>query len=133
MLETREIIATPPEGGDIRAEFDRFLALAGERDWNQLTVLFGFAWGNDAYEDNWIEEVMSPAELKARVDALEENEYGSISDDDLFVTIGEHGTQFTFCHENDIHIKGVPDDPILVAELERYRSLGWRVGEKSKE
>lgn len=132
MAQTREIIVRPKPGEDIRGDFARFLTLAGERDWSRLKVLFGFAWGNYAYEDDWIEEVVSPTQLKKRVDVLEENGDGAIGDDDLFITIEGLGTQFTFCHENDIHIEGVLDDPLLASELDRYRDLGWEIYERTK-
>ncbi|MEP4076208.1 hypothetical protein [Haloferula sp.] len=132
MAQTREIIVRPKPGEDIRGDFARFLSLASERDWTRLKVLFGFAWGNYAYKADWIEEVMSPTELKERVDALEENGDGAIGDDDLFVSIEGLGIQFTFCHENDIHIEGSPHAPLLVSELDRYRDLGWEIHERTK-
>lgn len=132
MALRREIIVRPKPGENIRSEFERFLSLAHDRDWSHLKVLFGFAWGSAAYQGDWIEEVISPGTLKERVDELERLGEGAISDDDLFVTLENSGTQFTFCHENDIHVEGSSDDPILAAELDRYRSLGWEIHERTK-
>ena len=60
-------MARPPENDNIRSEFSRFLAVAQERGWADLKVMFGFAWANYVYENDWLEEVISPDELHARV------------------------------------------------------------------
>jgi hypothetical protein len=129
----REIIVRPKDGDDIRCEFDRFLSTARSRGWNELKILFGFAWGNYAYENDWIEEVVSPDGLETRVRELEEKGDGSIGEDDLFVTVLAIGIQHTFCHENDIHIEGPHDDPYIDEEAGRYQSLGWELHDRTKE
>jgi hypothetical protein len=132
MNESREIVFRPTEGCDIRAEFDRFLATAHEEGWDKLKVLFGFAWGNYAYEGDWIEEVISPGELQARVRGLEDHQDGAIGSDDLFVTVLTTAVRHTFCHENDIHLEGRIDDRYVAAEAARYRSLGWERFERAR-
>lgn len=129
----REIIVRPKEGDNIRSEFDRFLTTAGSMGWNQLEVLFGFAWGNYTYKDDWIEKVVSPDALKKWVGELEQKGDGAIGEDDLFVTVVATGIQYTFCHENDIHLAGPPDDPYIDAVADRYRSLGWALHDRTKE
>ena len=131
MTQTREFVIIPKEGDSIRPEFDRFLEAARERGWDQFNVLFGFAWGNYVYEHNWIAKVISLDDLKSKVTALEHKNDGSIGDDDLFVTVEKTGVQHTFCHENDIHLEGRPDDEYLTAEVARYRHLGWEVHERT--
>lgn len=132
MKLTREIIARPKDGDDIRDEFFRFLEEADEKKWGSLGVLFGFAWGNYAYVDNWIEEELNVDELRLRVQELEGRGDGSISEDDLFVTVGATGIQHTFCHENDIHIEGALENDCLTEEAARFRSLGWGVHDRTK-
>jgi hypothetical protein len=132
MTKIREIVARPKPSDNIRPEFDSFVSRAEERGWLQLKVLFGFAWGNRVYKDDWIEEIMTPAELQSRVNELERNGIGSIGDDDLYVTIEGGGTQFTFCHENDIHVEGSLDDPLIQSELDRFQQLGWDICERTK-
>jgi len=127
-----EIVARPTEGEDIRSEFDRFLDLSRKEGWNELKVLFGFAWGNYVYEHDWIEEVMSPNELQKKVQDAEMNGDGSISDDDLHIKVVATGRDYTFCHENDIHISGAIDDAYILDEAERFKSRGWKIYESKK-
>ncbi|MGI9243343.1 MAG: hypothetical protein ACR2RV_21270 [Verrucomicrobiales bacterium] len=133
MKVVREIIVRPDDGGDIRSEFDRFLSMAKDQGWDQLEVLFGFAWGSDAYEGNWIEEEFSPDGLKARVRELEADGCGEISSDDLFVTVPALGVQYKFCHENDLHLEGPPDSVHLEHEAAHFRALGRAVIDRTRE
>jgi hypothetical protein len=127
-----EIIARPKSGKDIRSEFDRFLELSRKEGWNELKVLFGFAWGNYVYEGDWIEEIISPDELQKRVKDAEMNGDGSISNDDLYIKVLATGRDYTFCHENDIHISGAVGDAHILEEAERFKSLGWEIYENRK-
>jgi hypothetical protein len=87
----------------IRSAFERMVSI-GKRHGGNVTVLFGFAWGNDIHD--WKDQVMTWAELSGAVRQAEANGVGSIGSDDLHLTIGSD--QFTFCHHSDIHY---PDQP----------------------
>ena len=124
-----EIVATPGSGHNIRQEFERLIDHARTSDWRQLKVLFGFAWGNYVYPDEWREEIFSPDELCSRVRNLENQNDGSIGTDDLSITVVSTGLRYTFCHENDIHLEGFAEDPGFCAERIRLQKLGWRIHE----
>lgn len=126
-------MARPPQNIDIRSEFSRFLSQATEQGWEEFKVLFGFAWGNYLYEDGWLEEVISLDELDSRVQAAEKSDHGSIGDDDLFITVVATGVEHTFCHENDIHLKGKAHDKYMLTEVTRYQEMGWQVYERRNE
>lgn len=102
MNATRKIIVIPKTEQSIRSEFERLLAIALERGWDELEVLFGWVWGECVYGNEWNAEVMSPEELRVKVDFLEGNEDGVIAGDDLFVTVLKTGVQFKMSHENFI-------------------------------
>ena len=95
-------------------------------------MLFGFAWGSDAYEDDWIEEALTVDELRLRVQKLEDGGCGAIGKDDLFVSVKATGIQYTFCHENDLHIAGAVDAVSLTEEAARLRLLGWGIQDRIK-
>ena len=133
MPSAMEILARPPEGDTIQDEFNRFLAIAREYGWDKLKVMFGFAWGNDIYNQDWLEEVMSPSELEHKVREAEDSGFGSICDDDLYVAVTNLEVEFTFCHENDIHISGAKDSSFIQSEKIRFLDLGWDVFERIKD
>lgn len=132
MKTIREFVVRPKPGENIRTAFECFLLRATEEGWPKLKVLFGCAWGNHVHGKEWIEKDMSAAELSVSVMELEAQGVGLIGDDDLYVTIESTGTQFTFCHENDIHIQGSPEDLFVQAELGRFRNMGWAIHERTK-
>jgi len=129
---TLEISARPSSTEDVREEFSRFLDYAKAQGWTELRVLFGFAWGSYIYEKDWIEEIMTPEELAARVAKAELAKDGKIGSDDLYVTPLALGIEHTFCHEADIHLEGPEDSEYIAAEAKRFESLGWTVYERTK-
>ena len=92
--------------------------------------MFGFSWGNYVYDNDWLEEVISPDVLNARVESAEKNNEGSISEDNLFVTVLATAVEHTFCHENDVRLKGELEDEYMMSEVTRYQEIGWEVYER---
>lgn len=124
-----ELIITPTPEGNIREEFSRFLLRAKLEKW-ELLVMFGFAWGNQIYQSNWIEEQLTPNELEEKVKNAEVNGLGSIGTDDLFIDLINRDIQYTFCHEADIHLTSSHESEFIAAEKRRFLNLGWSVLER---
>ena len=116
MNQILEIVSRPKSSKEIRIEFERFIERAQKEHWNELKVLFGFAWGNYIYEGDWTEEIMSPNKLARKVREAEENEDGEIGSDDLIVTPVGLGVEHIFCHEADIHLEGSLDSEYIQRE-----------------
>jgi hypothetical protein len=131
-MATIQIVALPESVDDLRNEFRAFIDRAKVERWNELNVLFGFAWGNYIYEKDWIEEIMTPVDLADRVARLEAANDGAIGSDDLFVTPLRLGVKYTFCHEADIHLEGPLESDYIAAESMRLKSLGWTICETTK-
>ena len=127
-----KIVARPQNADDVRREFQKFLERAKAQNWTELKVLFGFAWGNTIYENDWLEEIMTPDELAARVSKVELSKDGRIGSDDLYVTPIALGIEHTFCHESDIHLEGSEDSEYIQSELKRFESLGWEIYKTTK-
>jgi hypothetical protein len=132
MRATVEVIVRPKTREDVRREFSRFLERARSAGWAELKVLFGFAWGNDVYTGDWIEEILTPDQLLQRVEAAEQKGYGRIGGDDLFVTPIVTGVQHTFCHESDIHLEAADNDAYIASEVLRFRDMGWELHQRFK-
>ena len=116
----------------IRNEYDFLIHRSKTEGWKKLRLMFGFAWANDIYEWDWIEEDLGPEEVRDRVAFAEAKTRGKVGSDDLFVTILEHDVRYLFCHESDIHLEGRKRNPFLRDEVRRFRSMGWKVTEKDK-
>lgn len=76
-----------------------------------VDIMFGFAWGNYIYENNWDNMTINASEIIAR--AYEYKEYGNIGDDDLYINIPDSNIEILICHERDIHIRYEQDSELL--------------------
>jgi hypothetical protein len=126
-----EIIGRPPESdavGAVRRDFEAFLSQLESSPSKRVSVVFGFAWGNEIYERNWLALELTGCELRARVDAAEASGLGGIGSDDLHVTLPDIRIKRTYCHEADVHI--VADEstnPYLEAQRQKWIDSGWEV------
>ncbi|MGE5682116.1 MAG: hypothetical protein ACM34K_14705 [Bacillota bacterium] len=76
-----------------------------------VDIMFGFAWGNYIYENNWDNMTIHASEIIART--YEYKEYGNIGDDDLYINIPDSNIEILICHERDIHIRYEQDSELL--------------------
>lgn len=133
MNSTLEIIARPKSQDEFVAEFDRFLVQAKESGEGKIATMFGFAWGNFMYERDWLEEELTPEEIREKVSEAEREGFGCIGNSDLYLTKSSSGLRYTFCHEADIHIEGPLDSEHMKIEKERYLNLEWDVSERIRQ
>ena len=106
--QTGQILTGKLDRSTLWTALEECLRIGAEAaEFKTVGVLFGWAWGND-YED-WEVLELPWSQVLNRVREAEEKEYGSISQDDLFLSIGDD--KFTFCHESDIHF---PVEPVTV-------------------
>ena len=126
-----EIIGCPPEpevADAVRRDFSSLLRELESSPARRVTVTFGFAWGNEIYEGDWLPLDLTGSELRARVDAAEAKGLGRIGSDDLYITLSDVGVERTYCHEADIHV--CADDKTnsyLEDQRDRWIRSGWRV------
>ena len=130
-----EFVARPP-GNDpavaVRQYFDSFVDRLETDPSRTVIVLFGFAWGNEIYEHDWLELTLTGTELRDRVANTEADGLGRIASDDLHITIPELGVQILYCHESDIHV--IADsctNPYLISQQEEWQRNGWNVTEQT--
>jgi len=102
-----ELIGTPPQSDAVAAVRSDFEALVHDLEASpskRVSVVFGFAWGNEIYERDWVALELSGAELRARVAAAEASGFGRVGSDDLHITLPDVGVERTCCHEADVHV-----------------------------
>jgi hypothetical protein len=121
-------IGKPTNAEEVRKDFEEFVAELETRAPERVGVVFGFAWGNLIYEQDWIELDLTGSELRSRVAEAEAAGLGSISTDDLTITLPALGVKRHYCHEADIHVTAEDvTHPYVEAERQRWLDRGWEV------
>ncbi|MBK9129758.1 MAG: hypothetical protein IPM13_18535 [Phycisphaerales bacterium] len=151
-----EIIGTPPEddADAVRRDFETFVRDLEATPGRRVSVVFGFAWGNEVYASDWLaldltgsEQDRPPrhargrartgprrepsarrsgSELRVRVDAAEPGGLGAIGSDDLHITLPDLRVERRYCHEDDVHL--IADDrsnACLEAQRQKWLDSGW--------
>jgi len=91
-------------------------------------VLFGYAWGNEYYDDNhWVSESLTLSFLIAKVAEVESRGIGCLGSDDLY--LGFPTFQFLFCHDSDVHLYFSEDAPLVEFFYRRWEDLGYKPAE----
>ncbi len=119
-------IGRPPSAKDVRRDFDEFVSQLESTPSETVAVVFGFAWGNEIYEQDWLELDLTGSELRARVAEAEASGLGRIGSDDLYIRFPALGVQRQYCHEADIHVTAADTrHPYVEAERQRWLDRGW--------
>lgn len=122
----QEIITTVIGRDALRAELVFLTASLPAWGISECSVLFGFAWGNEYYPGNTWDYIRLPAEaVQGEVERVEAIGSGSLGDDDLFVFLPEFGTEFRFCHEEDLHLSYDAPSDLSVFFLRRWSDKGF--------
>ena len=125
---TNGFIGRPPDAEAVRRDFDDFVTALESRPSEKVRVVFGFAWGKEIYEHDWLELDLTGGELRSRVAAAEAAGLGKIGADDLYITLPALGVERQYCHEADIHVTAADAaHPYLEAERRRWLDRGWEV------
>ncbi len=125
---THGFIGRPLDVQAVRLDFEAFVAELESRPSEKVHVVFGFAWGNEIYEHDWLELVLTGSELRARVEAAEAAGLGKVGADDLFIRLPLLGVERHYCHEADIHVTAnSSNNPYLQAERRAWLERGWTV------
>jgi hypothetical protein len=112
----------------VRRDFDEFVTELESRSSERVLVLFGFAWGNEIYEHDWLELDLTGSELRSRVAEAEAAGLGKVGSDDLYITLPGLGVKRLYCHEADIHVTAADAaHPYLEAERQEWLHRGWEV------
>ena len=112
----------------VRRDFDEFVTDLESRPSEKVCVVFGFAWGNEIYEHDWLDLELTGSELRSRVAAAEAAGLGKIGNDDLYIIFPALGVERQYCHEADIHVTAADaTHPYVEAERQKWLDRGWKV------
>jgi hypothetical protein len=98
---------------EVWSSFDWILGCLSRHGVTAVLVVFGYDWGD------WQDETVELDNLRSRVKEAEAQELGSLSTDDLFITV-ENVIQIQYCHHADIHLKYIQKDHPLARDLAVY-------------
>ncbi|QDU39972.1 hypothetical protein Mal4_43260 [Maioricimonas rarisocia] len=125
---TQGFIGRPPDADAVRRDFDEFVTQLESTPSETVYVVFGFGWGNEIYEHDWLELALTGSELRTRVAEAEAAGLGRIGSDDLYVKLPALGVERQYCHEADVHVTAAdPKHPYVEAERQRWLDRGWEI------
>ena len=125
---TSGFVGRPPDPQGVREDFEEFVTQLESTPAERVVVLFGYAWGNEIYEGDWLELHLTGQELRARVAEVEAAGLGQIGSDDLFITLPALGVERQYCHEEDIHVTAADaEHPYVEAQRQTWLDRGWQV------
>ena len=126
---TYGFIGRPLGAEAVRRDFEEFVTELESRPSERVGVVFGFAWGNEIYEHDWLELDLTGSELRARVAEAEAASLGKIGTDDLYIKLPALGVDRQYCHEADIHITAADArHPYVEAERQKWLDRGGTCG-----
>jgi uncharacterized protein YigE (DUF2233 family) len=98
---------------ETKEAFRRILSLLISERIEKVEITYGFAWGNDIYEAEWLPIGVAPSKIEAMVEVESQKGSGAIGSDDFYITINSEAIQIQVCHENDIHIEYNTESALL--------------------
>lgn len=120
-----EIVTDPLQGADLLGDLEVNLSRINALGVQQVSLLFGFAWGNHIYEKEWKELLLSPDEARALVRQAEKQGFGRLGDDNLYLTVEAFNLRLQYSHEADIHLSFGTPNPLVYEILDRWRDKQW--------
>jgi len=130
-MTARCIITSEVDSSKLRAELAYLVTYFQSHAQASCRVLFGFAWGNEYYAGDWIEEEIPLSSLIGKIQSVEESGFGRLGRNDLFIKVS--GMEFRFCHESDLHLEFVDATDDVEHFYNRWGELGYGPSEWLKE
>jgi len=121
----REIVTDPVGTEDLWADLRTNIELLKASGYTLALVFFGFAWGEEIYEDQWIEIPISLDDLETKIRNAEEKGFGSLGNDNLYFTIEELPLRLNYSYESVIHLSYSEGNEIALTIQKRWLSQGW--------
>lgn len=126
-----EIASVTFEKHQMKSIFKRMLGILLFEKIDEVEITFGFAWGNEVYESEWLPIKTSSSRIEEMVEAQSQKGIGSIGSDDFLIDIHDKAIRILFCHECDIHIEYSSESGLLENLKSVIRPEEWAWG-KSK-
>lgn len=109
---------------EFREQLGLFVEFLAKEEIQHVSVVFGFAWGNELGDGKWTPEIISSDRLLDRIQEIEHSGIGKFGDDEIIVEIPGDSLRVTFCHERDIHLK-FTESTELVGKLKALYHGHW--------
>jgi hypothetical protein len=122
-MKSRCIITSQLDAAALRAELSYVASYFSARAHVTCKILFGFAWGNEYYDGDWIDEEIALDSVAAKTREVEASGFGRLGRDDLYVSVS--GLEFQFCHESDLHLRFDESDDAVEHFFGRWGGLGF--------
>ena len=121
----RELLTDPLGLEDLWADLRENIEFLKASGYTEALVFFGFAWGEQIYEDKWREFPINLDDLESRVRDAEHKGFGSLGKDNLYFTIEDIPIRLNYSYESVIYLSYSEGSDIASAIEQRWLSRGW--------
>jgi hypothetical protein len=128
----REIITDPLDATDLKTDLHQNMALLQDMNIKKVLLLFGFAWGKFIYPGNWEDMAATPVTVEAMVRNVEKKGYGSLGNDNLYITVPTLKIRLQYSYEGDIHLSYSSPDNFVQQVFQRWSKSDWFIESKKK-
>ncbi len=123
-MKTFSITTYPLTNQQIRQELEFLIQYFLKRGFVDCKILFGYAWGLEYYQDDWVYETIALADILTKINQVEQLKIGSLGYDNFYIQIA--GLEFNFCDESDIHLKYCEFNDDVEFVYQRWKSLNYQ-------
>jgi hypothetical protein len=124
MEHSKQIVTRIISPSELEEEMRRILDLLSAASYKEVKIMFGFAWGNWIYSDQWEYIPIPISEVMKRIQDEVDAGNGRIGDDDLYMLHPLYNCRLQFCHESDIHLWYTEGTPFVKDLFGQWAEMG---------
>jgi hypothetical protein len=110
----------------LKADIFNLVNLCDHLNIPHISVLFGFAWAESAY--NWIPQDMKSSNLLTEIMKLEDSKFGQLGQDDIFIDFPTFpDTQLNYCHHSEIHLMYNEENQLITKYKQIWNQEGYKI------
>jgi len=117
----------PLDATDLWSDLRANIAFLKTNAVTSVRLMFGFSWGQHIYSDRWVETTTPLEAVEQAVVASEQNGYGQLGDDNLYLHIAEFEVRVQYSYESDIQLSYSSPNLFVRTVLARWQSMQWMI------
>jgi hypothetical protein len=124
-MMNKEVVTDPLAHEDLWNDLRLTVARLEGLGATEVLLFFGYAWGRRIYSGPWVGMPVAIGAVPAMIADAEQQGFGSLGDDNLYLTVPSRDVKFLYSHESDIHLSYGPETPFVTETIGRWRANGW--------
>jgi len=123
----KEMVTDPLGAEDLWADLHINLKHLQELGIEEVLIFFGFSWGKSFYgqDEPWHDILVPLGAVEKMLTEAHEKGWGTLGNDNLYITIPILDVRLQYSHEVDIHLSFGTVNPFVTTVLDRWASNQW--------